>query len=183
MISRPNFLCVAPALAGVLFIVWGVIGPTPTSIWKRVDPVGYAASRIRATRIFTGPAESDTGELEKPLDSWRVIAQSAAADSVYRALASDTSVVASLYGIAGLALHDSVAASVYARRFARDSTPVAARLTPCAESIAQPAADLADSARSPRFAQMLLGGDAACRSSAGLVRLTRISAATATELL
>jgi hypothetical protein len=182
MISRPNFLLVAAAFAAMLLVIWVIMGPSPAYVWKQVDPVAYAASRVRAATSFTVPAETDEGALEAPLDSWRVIARSPVADSVFRTLASAPTAQARMYGIAGIALRDSAAANALARRFARDSTPIVARLRPCSNFATRRASELADSVRSPRFARSLLDGDAACRASSRMGRLTRVAAVTAAEV-
>lgn len=162
MISRPNFLFVAASFAGLLTVLWCLIGPSPLQLWQMADPVGYAAYRLRSVNVFTAPFESYGGFLDEPLDSWRVVALSPQADSVFRMLASDTTAVARLYGIAGVALRDPLRARTLAQRFTGDTTPVPARIAVCSHREDLPARVLADSARSPEFARTLLLGDARC---------------------
>jgi hypothetical protein len=163
MISRPSLLLLVATLAGVL-VAFCLLAVDPWALWHRLDPLGYAAAQVREAHRFTVPTISDEGRLEWPLEAWREIARSAPAESVFRSLAVDPNPVARIYGVAGVALFDSLAARQFAIRGADESTLVPLLTGPCGEYVYRSVSELLDAARDPLVGRTLLVGDPTCRA-------------------
>ena len=165
MISRPSFPLVAFTLAGILVVTYLAFGPFPETLWRRFDPAGYALVRVREADWFTVPYLNDVLEIEEPVRSWRVLAQSPSPDSLFIDLHRRTEKPAArLYAIAGLALVDSALAAETAWQLSRDTLLIAANLL-CAEPGVhrrRPISELAAIAASPAFARRMRDGGAGC---------------------
>jgi hypothetical protein len=163
MTSRPNFLLAAAVCIGLFVCSWLMLDLSPLYIWSQVDPVSHAAYRLRTAYRFTGPTLSDEMQLESPLGYWRTVAHAPAADSIFDALASDTSLVAQLYGIAGITRSKPDLARRLAERVAADTTALDVVLGACAGPISIKAQTLAVLVSNTQFVREMLLGDSVCR--------------------
>ena len=152
----------ALGLSGALIIV------SPETVWRRVDPIGYAMAQLRHADFFTAPYRNDIGGIEEPIPAWRAIVRSPVAESLLGELAHERAPVPRLYALAGLSALDytdsasQALVTALASTLATDSSLIPVNFRCSEGSTRGRVAAVAPIARSRPFVEMLLRGGHGC---------------------
>lgn len=185
MLSQTRPLLFAVYLIAIALILALILGLSSRSVWRHVDPVGYSVWRIEHADAFIAPHRNDTGALDAPLPEWRTVVLSADAARSLQTLAGSANPVSRLYALAGLELHDTIAANNMKRLLHDDTSRVSVQRVCQNGRTTQRINDVADIIGSRTFAQSLLTDDGACtlQRAPSPLRASRSSRISASPLL
>ena len=162
MTSKPRALLFTTYLAVLGIVLWLFLAPSPSAVWRTLDPIGYSMWHLRQAHSFTVPYRNDVGGIEEPVPSWRDIIGRRSTRRRLAALARASNPVTRLYALAGLELRDSKAAANLQRALSHDTTRITVRLYCGGRQGVARVRDVSTLVGTVAFARLLRDGNGVC---------------------